>query len=165
MNIPKCFIIDVDGVMTTGEMLYNADGKTFKIFGPDDHDALILLKPFIDVKFISADHRGYNISKARIVDDMDMSLQIAPSRGRAEWISKILPLNNVIYMGDGIFDGDVFNKVNYSIAPADAYHSTKKLANFVTTSNGGRRAVAEACIHILEKFFSFEPLKTDYNKS
>ena len=37
---PKIFLIDVDGVMTTGQFAYTANGKTMKIFGPDDNDAL-----------------------------------------------------------------------------------------------------------------------------
>lgn len=41
---PKCFILDVDGVMTTGHFLYTAEGKVMKIFGPDDNDGLSLKK-------------------------------------------------------------------------------------------------------------------------
>ena len=41
---PKVFILDVDGVMTTGQILYSENGKTMKVFGPDDHDGLSLLK-------------------------------------------------------------------------------------------------------------------------
>ena len=40
------FIIDVDGVLSTGQFLYDVNGKRFKIFGPDDNDALKLLKSF-----------------------------------------------------------------------------------------------------------------------
>jgi len=46
---PKVFIIDVDGVMTTGHMLYTENGKTMKVFGPDDHDGLSLLKKFMEI--------------------------------------------------------------------------------------------------------------------
>ena len=35
----------------------------------------------------------------------------------------------------------------------------KKYADYVTTRHGGDRAVAEACLHILEKFF--EPYNPD----
>ena len=52
-NKPKIFLLDVDGVMTTGEFLYSEEGKLLKIFGPDDHDALTLLKPYIDIRFIT----------------------------------------------------------------------------------------------------------------
>ena len=31
---PKVFILDVDGVMTTGHFIYTKDGKSMKIFGP-----------------------------------------------------------------------------------------------------------------------------------
>jgi len=47
---PTCFILDVDGVMTTGHFFYSAKGKAMKIFGPDDNDGLSLLKGLF-VKF------------------------------------------------------------------------------------------------------------------
>ena len=40
MKKPKVFLVDVDGVLTTGQFLYTENGKTMKIFGPDDHDGL-----------------------------------------------------------------------------------------------------------------------------
>ena len=59
-------------------------------------------------------------------------------------------------MGDGIFDPLIFTKVMYSIAPRNAFIFIKEYANYVTKSNGGERAVAEACLHILNKFFSIK---------
>jgi hypothetical protein len=38
---PLHVCLDVDGVMTTGEFYYSADGKVMKVFGPDDHNALL----------------------------------------------------------------------------------------------------------------------------
>ena len=38
------FLLDVDGVMTTGQFLYSEEGKVFKVFGAHDHDRLNLLK-------------------------------------------------------------------------------------------------------------------------
>ena len=61
-------------------------------------------------------------------------------------------------MGDGIFDHYVFEKVGYSIAPANADKNARESANYVTERLGGDRAVAEACLHILEKFL--EPYDT-----
>ena len=34
------FLLDVDGVMTTGQFLYSKDGKDYKVFGPHDSDGL-----------------------------------------------------------------------------------------------------------------------------
>ena len=50
-------------------------------------------------------------------------------------------------------------KVSYSICPANANEETKKFANFITKRGGGDRAVSEACIHIMNKFFKKFSLK------
>ena len=62
---PSVFILDVDGVLTTGHFFYTKDGKVMKIFGPDDNDGLSLLRNFIDIRFISGDKKGFEISKKR----------------------------------------------------------------------------------------------------
>ena len=156
--VPKVFLLDVDGVMTTGQFAYTAEGKSMKIFGPDDNDALSLLKNLIEVRFITGDKNGLEITKRRIEDDMKYSLDTVSVLKRIEWISEHYNPEEVIYMGDGIFDHFVFQKIGYSIAPGNANSLAKKYANFVTTRNGGDRAVAEACLHILEKFFEpFDP--------
>ena len=156
---PKQFLIDVDGVMTTGHFVYTANGKTMKIFGPDDHDGLSLLKKFIEIRFVTGDKNGLDITKQRIVDDMKFPLDVVSPIKRIEWISERYKLEEVIYMGDGIFDHYVFKKIGYSIAPANADSLAKKSADYVTKRNGGDRAVAEASLHILEKFF--EPYDPD----
>lgn len=149
----KVFILDVDGVMTTGQFFYTADGKTMKVFGPDDNDGLSLLKPHIEICFVTGDKKGFPITKKRIVDDMHYTLDIVSTIRRVEWIEERYPLENVIYMGDGIFDHYVMKKVGYAIATANADPLAKKAAHYVTERKGGDRAVAEACLHILEKFF------------
>ena len=64
--IPKTFVCDVDGVLTTGQFLYDNKGKKYKIFGPDDKDALLLLKKYVKIYFITSDFRGYPISKKEL---------------------------------------------------------------------------------------------------
>jgi 3-deoxy-D-manno-octulosonate 8-phosphate phosphatase (KDO 8-P phosphatase) len=155
---PIVFILDVDGVMTTGHFFYTQDGKYMKIFGPDDNDGLSLLKQFVEIRFVTGDKKGFLISKKRIVDDMGYQLDLVSTVRRSEWISERFPLKSVIYMGDGIFDHYVMQRVGYSIAPANSDINAKRFANYVTLREGGDRAVAEAALHILDKFFQpFNP--------
>jgi 3-deoxy-D-manno-octulosonate 8-phosphate phosphatase (KDO 8-P phosphatase) len=156
---PNVLIIDVDGVMTTGHFIYTSEGKSMKIFGPDDNDGLSLLKNFLEIRFVTGDKKGFPISKKRIVDDMGFQLDIVSTIRRLDWISERYDLNSVIYMGDGIFDHYVMKDVGYSIAPANGDNNAKLFSNFVTKRSGGDRAVAEASLHILEKFF--EPFNPD----
>jgi 3-deoxy-D-manno-octulosonate 8-phosphate phosphatase (KDO 8-P phosphatase) len=37
----KVLILDVDGVMTTGQFLYSETGKQMKVFGPYEPDRLL----------------------------------------------------------------------------------------------------------------------------
>jgi 3-deoxy-D-manno-octulosonate 8-phosphate phosphatase (KDO 8-P phosphatase) len=150
----EVFLLDVDGVMTDGTMHYSAQGKVMKVFGADDSDALNLLKPYLEIRFLSGDHRGFDISKRRIVDDMHYPLDLVSTFRRIEWIHARWDVAKVIYMGDGIFDHYVFKEVGYSIAPANADPYAKQVASYVTARAGGDRAVAEACLHLMETVFT-----------
>jgi 3-deoxy-D-manno-octulosonate 8-phosphate phosphatase (KDO 8-P phosphatase) len=150
---PKHFILDVDGVMTDGKFYYTKEGKVMKIFGSDDHDALCLLKPYMDISFVTGDHRGFDISKKRIGEDMKMPIELVSTTERIRWIKEKFDPQEVVYMGDGIFDHYVMREVGYAIAPANADSNAKAVAHFVTERLGGDRAVAEASLHLLETFF------------
>lgn len=150
---PIVFILDVDGVLTTGQFLYTVDGKAMKVFGPDDNDGLSLLKSYLEIRFVTGDKKGFPISNKRIVDDMGFSLDLVSTIRRIDWITELYNPKQVIYMGDGIFDHYVMQAVGYSIAPANADKLAKQYANYITERSGGDRSVAEACLHIMAKFF------------
>ena len=156
---PEVLLLDVDGVMTTGQFFYSEEGKIMKIFGPDDNDGLSLLKPFIEIRFVTGDRKGFPITKKRIADDMKYPLDLVSTIKRIEWIKERWDPQKVIYVGDGIFDHYVFAGVGYSIATQNAHELAKQNADYVTSCSGADRAVAEACLHIMEKFF--EPFNPD----
>ena len=158
-NNKKCldnFILDLDGVLTDGSFHYSIDGKVYKTFGPDDHDALKFLGRYLNIRVITADTLGFEISKKRVQEDMKLCLDLVSAEERVGWIARNFDQSKTAYMGDGILDPLVFSKVKYSIAPANALQTTKDRADFVTKSTGGNRAVAEACMHILVKFFNIK---------
>ena len=165
IKIPKYLIIDVDGVLTDGSYQYTVDGKVAKVFGPDDNDALCLMKKYLHIHMVTGDKRGFPITKKRVADDMKFPLDLVSTFERVTWIKEKFNLEETIYIGDGIFDALVFDKVAYGIAPANAFATTKDEADFVTQSRGGDSAVAEACLHIMEKFFQpFDPLNISLDK-
>jgi 3-deoxy-D-manno-octulosonate 8-phosphate phosphatase (KDO 8-P phosphatase) len=153
MQTPENFILDLDGVFTDGKFYYNQEGKYMKVFGADDHDCLNVLKQFMKIHVVTADSKGFKIAKKRIQEDMELNIDLVSAAERVHWLAKKYNLQKTIYMGDGVLDYLVFEKVFYSIAPVNALSTTKKRASFVTENSGGNRAVAEACLHILKKFF------------
>jgi 3-deoxy-D-manno-octulosonate 8-phosphate phosphatase (KDO 8-P phosphatase) len=151
-KIPKYFILDVDGVITNGQMIYDKVGKKFKTFGPDDTDALKVLQQFIKIHFVSGDKKGFSISKKRVTD-MGFKISFVPALQRDKWINKKYGLKNCIYMGDGIFDHLVMKNANYSVTLKNSLEHVLNSADYVTKRNSGDRAVAETVIHILKVFF------------
>jgi 3-deoxy-D-manno-octulosonate 8-phosphate phosphatase (KDO 8-P phosphatase) len=145
----KTVIFDVDGVFTDGSFIYTVDGKVAKRFGPHDADGVKMLREAgFQVSCISADHRGFQITKARC-DDMDLDLSLVSEATRLTWFQKLGYLNEVCFMGDGRFDAAVFPYVAYSIAPANALEVARSSASFVTSARGGDGAVYEAALHLL----------------
>ena len=113
---------------------------------------------------ITGDKRGFEITKKRITD-MKIPIDLVSTFERADWIRERFNPEETIYMGDGIFDPLVFKAVAYSIAPANAFYLTKKDAHHITNARGSEGAVAEAILHILEKFFEpFDVHKHNFNK-
>ena len=150
---PQNLLLDVDGVFTDGKIYSSKDGKIFKVFGPDDHDAIKLIQTLLKVTVLTADVKGFSITERRIVDELSLDLHLVDVKSRPEWISKRFDGSTCVYMGDGIFDPLVFRRVEYSIAPANAMNRTRDSASFVTERRGSEGAIAEAIVHLIDKFF------------
>jgi 3-deoxy-D-manno-octulosonate 8-phosphate phosphatase (KDO 8-P phosphatase) len=144
----KHFCLDVDGVMTDGGFLYSEKGKVLKKFGAEDADALEIISRYLSVRFVSADRRGFEISRARVSKDLGFPLDLVPTAMRLDWLECLGPLDTVIYMGDSFRDWKILSSVGLSIAPANAHEWAKTVVDFVTPSPGGSGAVAEACMYL-----------------
>lgn len=144
--------LDVDGVMTDGTFWYDATGKRFKRFGADDADALALLRDEFEIVFVSADHRGFAITEARIARDMGYRLELVPAVERTQWIETNFGHKHIVYMGDSFRDAPILRRAALGIAPSNASAVAKRAADFVTEAAGGHGAVAEACIYLAQRF-------------
>lgn len=138
------FVLDVDGVLTSGNFMYSSEGKLYKEFGPHDSYSLNKIKDKVSIHFISADSRGFNITKARI-SDMGFEVSLVPEDERFNFIKENYGFENLIFMGDGDADAEVLDKAFFGIAPKNARPDALKFANYITSNIGGQGAVAEAC--------------------
>ncbi len=148
----KNIIIDVDGVMTTGQFIYSRSGKLFKIFGPHDTDGLNMLKEKYNISFITADKKGLKITKKRINDDLGYKLELVSAEKRYQFIEKKYGLKNSIYIGDGYYDAKILRDCFFGICPNNARIEAKKSAKFVTSSNSAEGAILDAAIKIIKKY-------------
>lgn len=147
----KRFILDVDGVLNDGVIHWGPMGKMLKSFGNYDHDGLKLLRQYIDIEFISADEEGWAITESRVVKHMKFPLTMVKEKDRVNFVMLKGDPKETIYMGDGPYDARVMQHVGLSIAPAQSWDSCLTAATYVTKRAGGRGAVMEACVYIMNK--------------
>ena len=143
--------MDVDGVLNDGMLYWGADGKPFKAFGNYDHDGLKLLRDHITIEFVSADENGWPITYNRIVEHMKFPLTMVKEKDRLNWVLAKGDPSETVFMGDGPYDAKIFPHVGLSIAPAQAWRTSINQATYVTRREGGKGAVMDACIIIMDK--------------
>ncbi len=146
------FILDVDGVMTDGGFYYSSKRKMLKRFGPEDADALSLISRYVEIRFVSADKRGFSITKRRINKDMGYRLDLVPASLRLGWIAERYELHDVIYMGDSFRDIATLKSVGLGIVPGSAALYVQQVSGYTTNRHAGHGAVADACFYIAEIF-------------
>jgi 3-deoxy-D-manno-octulosonate 8-phosphate phosphatase (KDO 8-P phosphatase) len=150
---PEKFILDVDGVLNDGCFYYSKDGKVLKKFGAHDNDGIKMLKHLIKIEFYTADKNGFEINKKRI-EDLGFNLNFITEETRFKKICIDQNPNKIIYMGDGIHDVKILEKVLCGISPKSARKEAKKASDYVTESEAGNGAVLDAVIFIKKKFFN-----------
>jgi YrbI family 3-deoxy-D-manno-octulosonate 8-phosphate phosphatase len=145
-------VLDIDGVLTTGQVLYSKEGKIYKVFGPHDKDGLKLISEYIsNIQFITADEVGWDITYARIVTDWKFSaeqLHLVPEGQRMKWFIDNCNLGETAFIGDGYYDAPVLSRVKIGIAPSNARKEAKQAAKFITESAAGSGAVLDACLYL-----------------
>jgi len=157
----KHFVIDVDGVLTDGGFYYDASGKVMKKFGPHDSDALKEIGRDFQLSFITADLRGFKISKRRI-GDMGYKLIYVPCADRLVTISNYRKDGGVIFMADSFTDIPALDIATISICPANAMPEVKKVCTYISKASGGAGAVAE--VALLLKSLQWEAKTTGLDK-
>ena len=149
----KLLILDVDGVMTNGEIILDDDGKETKVFNVQDGYGIVLLqRAGFKTAILSA--RTTNAVKARAVDlKIDKVCQDAYPKIKAyRKLLRDLKLKNeqACFVGDDLPDIEVLQNVGFSVAVPNAVNEVKQIVDHITKSEGGQGAVREVIELILK---------------
>jgi len=155
----KLIILDNDGVLTDGKIIYDNNKLESKNFNAKDGLGIKLLQ-FSDVKLAIITGRSSKVVEQRC-DDLQIKLLFQGVRNKLKKTTELLKeLNldweNVAYMGDDWNDFPVMEKCNISATPADAFDDIKSRVSLVTKRNGGEGAVREFIELILIKQGKYE---------
>ena len=149
----KLLALDVDGVLTNGQIIYDSQEREVKVFDVHDGYGLILLKRAgLKTAIISA--RSAKPVEIRAKDlKIDKMYQDAYPKMRAyRNLLKDFQLKDeeICFMGDDLPDLPVLQSVGFSVAVANAMDELKDNVDYVTHKAGGEGAVREVVELILK---------------
>jgi len=149
----KLFIMDIDGVMTDGRIVYGIYGDELKFFDVQDGFGITLMnRAGIKSVIITA-------KKSRIVKLRAHDIKVA--KIYQGYMDKLIPFNDILrrfnvkaedvcFIGDDLIDIPVLKRVGFAVSVPNAVSEVRSVSHYVTSKTGGRGAVREVCDLILK---------------
>jgi len=141
----KMVLLDVDGVLTCGDIIYSDSGEQIKIFNVKDGVGIRLLKEAgLKVGIITGrkaqalHHRCVNLGIDLIFDGVRRTAQTGIGK------------EAMAFVGDDLPDLPVMKQVGLAVAVNDAHEIIRQTAHITTRAPGGKGAVREISETILK---------------
>ncbi len=149
----KLLLLDVDGVLTDGGIVYNDNGTETKVFDVKDGLGIkLLMAAGIQLGIITGRRSNALFNRCK---DLGINLIYDGVANKAEALDRILertgfPAEEVACIGDDLPDLALMKHAGLSIAVADAHATLRERADMTTSAKGGHGAVRETCEAILK---------------
>jgi len=146
-------VLDVDGVLTDGRIIYDSRGADIKAFHVADGQAV---KYWLRVGHEAAIISGRSSRTIRMrAHDIGIKAVYEDAKDKRPALEKILKRfrrtpERACYVGDDLVDLPVMARVGFAVAVAGAAPEVKRIAHYVTRQPGGAGAVRETVELILK---------------
>lgn len=150
----KLLLLDVDGVMTDGRIIFLGDGGEAKAFDvKDGHGLKLIQRAGIRVGIITG--RQSDIV-ARRAAELGIEIVYQGAKDKMQPFREILQKlelqpSEVAYVGDDLVDLPILRQVGFAVTVADAVEDIKPYVDKITSRAGGRGAVREVCDYLLKE--------------
>lgn len=161
----KLLLLDVDGVLTDGKIIYTDGGEEIKFFDVrDGHGLKLLMRAGIEVALITGRESKVVEHRAK---DLGITSVYQKVWNKGEFLNKIvqekgIKEDSIAFVGDDLVDLPVIKRVGFSATVADGAEELKGLVDFVSRYKGGDRAVREICELILKAQGKWEEVTQHY---
>jgi 3-deoxy-D-manno-octulosonate 8-phosphate phosphatase (KDO 8-P phosphatase) len=149
----KLLILDVDGVLTDGKIVYTDRGEEAKAFDvKDGHGLKLLMRAGIPVALITGrsspavEHRARDLGITRVYQKAINKIEAYEELRRAENLRN----EEICVVGDDLPDLPILRICGFSVAVADSAEEVKREVDYVTNKEAGKGAVREVCDIILK---------------
>ena len=139
-------LLDVDGVMTNGQVWLLPNGDEIKAFSIADGFGIVTaMKLGIKIGIISGRSSASLQQRCEELHISDVHMNVPDKLKVLNEIATKYQLSDeeVAYIGDDIPDLPVLQRVGFSVAPQNAHHEVKRRVDLVLRKKGGEGAVRE----------------------
>ncbi len=161
----RLVVLDVDGVLTDGRIIYTDAGEEIKCFHVrDGHGIRMLQQVGIEVALITGRHsqavaqRAQNLQIVHVFQGVREKVAVLQALQTELGIS---PTATAV-VGDDLVDLGMMQQAGLAVAVADAPPEVRDRAHWVTCQPGGRGAVREMAELILKAQGRWEDLLRQY---
>lgn len=146
-------VVDVDGVLTDGSIVYSDRGDEIKTFHVRDGPGLKLWMALGKKSAILSGRKSAIVE--RRAKELGVSTLIQGMDNKLVGWDQLLELHQVrpeetAFIGDDLLDLPVLKRAGLAVAVADACPEVRVSAHYVTATPGGRGAVREVIEMILQ---------------
>ncbi|HKW91184.1 MAG TPA: HAD hydrolase family protein [Methylomirabilota bacterium] len=156
----RLLVLDVDGVLTDGGLVYGASGEETKRFHVHDGLALaVALRAGLQVAVLSSRASAAVTRRMSELGVTEIHQGVADKAQVLEALRERLGLRaaEVAVMGDDLPDLPAMGKAGLALAPANAVAEVKRAAHWVARRRGGDGAVREAVEMLLKARRAWPP--------
>lgn len=153
VRLIRYLVLDVDGVLTNGQLTFDEEGREIKSFSIYDGLGIDLLQGAgIGVGIVSGRRSPIVTRRAGELRIADVFQGFKDKLGPYEEIKIKRQLDDraVAFIGDDLIDLPLLRKVGLSVAVGNAVDAVKQAVDWVTERKGGEGAVREVIDFILE---------------
>ncbi len=167
----KMLVMDVDGVLSDGKIIYDANGVETKVFHVQDGFGIELLhKAGFKTAIITG--RASPIVEKR-AKELKITHFLQGRPDKLEALQEILAnqengaisLDECAYIGDDWVDIKAIQTVGFAVTVANAHDEVKNHVDMITTRQGGEGAVRELCDLLLKATGNFDAVLANYRLS
>ncbi|MCX8044294.1 MAG: HAD-IIIA family hydrolase [Desulfobacterota bacterium] len=149
----QLLVLDVDGVLTNGSIIYSEHGENLKVFhAQDGHGIKLLLRAGIHVAIITGRSSPAVTARAENLGITDIYLRALRKIEAYEELlrKKECTYDTVCVVGDDLPDIPLLQRCGLAIAVPNSVPEVKSCVDYITTRQGGDGAVREVCDLILK---------------
>ena len=148
-----CFIFDVDGVLTNGEVIVMPKGVlTRKMNIKDGYAMQLAVKKGYQVWIISGGNSEEVQERLHNLGIKEVHMKVKDKRALVHEMSALhqVPLEEMLFMGDDMPDYEAMSIVGVAACPKDAAVDIKSISAYIAIANGGEGCAREVIEKVLK---------------